>query len=98
LIHADIYTVWGKAFSIIATLKGIGQMSFCADYAEQASLNNGGAETHILFGKLRFFHFFSDALCGKSSDMHGSCTIIYPPKKALTKIFFLSLVFRASME
>lgn len=52
--------VWG-VFSILATLKGIMQLQFGVDYAEQAWLNEGNYKTHILFGKLRVFSFLSDA-------------------------------------
>lgn len=52
--------VWG-VFSILATLKGIMQLKFGVDYAEQAWLNEGNYKTHILFGKLRVFSFLSDA-------------------------------------
>jgi O-Antigen ligase len=52
--------VWG-AFSILATLKGIMQLQFGVDYAEQGWLNEGNYKTHILFGKLRVFSFMSDA-------------------------------------
>lgn len=84
--------VWG-VFSIIATLKGIGQMIFGVDYAEQAWLNNGGAETHILFGKLRVFSFFSDAgQFGGNQGYAGVVFIIYSmTKKGFTKIFFITV-------
>jgi hypothetical protein len=82
--------VWG-AFSILATLKGMGQLIFGVDYAEQAWLNNGGAQTHILFGKLRVFSFFSDAgQFGANQAYTGVVFIIYSmAKKGLTKILFL---------
>ena len=84
--------VWG-VFSIIATLKGIFQMIFGVDYAEQAWLNNGGAETHILFGKLRIFSFFSDAgQFGGNQGYAGVVFIIYSmTKKGFTKIFFITV-------
>tara|TARA_B100000809_G_scaffold169704_1_gene167072 strand:- start:18737 stop:20239 length:1503 start_codon:yes stop_codon:yes gene_type:complete len=84
--------VWG-VFSIIATLKGIGQMFFGLDYAEQAWLDNGGAETHMLFGKLRVFSFFSDAgQFGGNQGLAGVVFLIYSmTKKGLTKGFFLAV-------
>ncbi|MFQ3180601.1 MAG: hypothetical protein ACI9Z4_000184 [Polaribacter sp.] len=83
---------WG-AFSILATLKGTIQMLFGVDYAEQAWLDNGGAETHILFGKLRVFSFFSDAgQFGGNQGYAGVVFIIYSMiKKGFTKIFFLTV-------
>lgn len=84
--------VWG-AFSILATLKGFGQMVFGVDYAERAWLDNGGAETHVLFGKLRVFSFFSDAgQFGGNQGYAGVVFIIYSmAKKGLPKIFFLTV-------
>jgi len=84
--------VWG-VFSIIATLKGMMQLFFGVDYAEQAWLNAGGAETHILFGKLRVFSFFSDAgQFGANQGFSGVVAIIYSmTKKGLPKIFFITV-------
>ncbi len=52
--------VWG-VFSILASLKGIMQLPFGLDSAEQAWLDEGNYKTHVLFGKLRVFSFLSDA-------------------------------------
>jgi hypothetical protein len=84
--------VWG-VFSILATLKGIGQMVFGVDAAEQAWLDNGGNVTHILFGKLRVFSFFSDAgQFGGNQGYAGVVFIIYSmAKKGLPKIFFITV-------
>jgi hypothetical protein len=87
----DIFLyVWG-VFSILATLKGMGQMIYGVDYAEQAWLNAGAAQTHILFGKLRVFSFLSDAgQFGANQGYAGVVFIVYSmAKKGLTKIFFL---------
>ena len=84
--------VWG-VFSIIATLKGIMQLYIGVDSAEQAWLNAGGAETHVLFGKLRVFSFFSDAgQFGANQGYSGVVAIIYSmTKKGLPKIFFITV-------
>lgn len=84
--------IWGT-FSIIATIKGIGQMVFGVDYAEQAWLNNGGAQTHVLFGKLRVFSFFSDAgQFGGNQGYSGVVFLIYSlAKKGIPKIFFITV-------
>ncbi|WP_397446201.1 O-antigen ligase family protein [Polaribacter sp. R77954] len=84
--------VWG-VFSILATLKGFVQMVFGVDYAEKAWLDNGGAETHILFGKLRVFSFFSDAgQFGGNQGYAGVVFLIYSmAKKGLPKIFFITV-------
>jgi len=84
--------VWG-VFSIIATLKGMMQLYIGVDSAEQAWLNAGAAETHILFGKLRVFSFFSDAgQFGANQGYSGVVAIIYSmTKKGLPKIFFITV-------
>ncbi|MDP5093354.1 MAG: O-antigen ligase family protein [Polaribacter sp.] len=90
-LDAFLY-VWG-IFSILATLKGTFQMLFGVDYAEQAWLDNGGAETHVLFGKLRVFSFFSDAgQFGGNQAYAGVVFLIYSmAKKGFSKIFFLTV-------
>lgn len=84
--------IWG-VFSIIATLKGMMQLFIGVDSAEQAWLNAGGAETHVLFGKLRVFSFFSDAgQFGANQGYSGVVAIIYSmTKKGLPKVFFLTV-------
>lgn len=82
--------VWG-VFSILATLKGAVQLIFGLDTAEQAWLDNGGAQTHLLFGKLRIFSFFSDAgQFGANQGFTGVVALIYSmTKKGCSKIFFI---------
>lgn len=48
-------------FSVLGMLWGMRQLIFGVDGAEQQWLNEGNASTHILFGKLRVFSFYSDA-------------------------------------
>ncbi len=52
--------IWG-IFTILATLKGIVQLNIGIDKWEKGWLDDGNAQTHILFGKLRAFSFLSDA-------------------------------------
>ncbi|MBN2669358.1 MAG: hypothetical protein JXR60_09020 [Bacteroidales bacterium] len=52
--------IWG-IFSILGSIKGAMQLFVGPDFAEQAWLDAGNAGTHILFGKLRVFSFYSDA-------------------------------------
>jgi hypothetical protein len=84
--------VWG-VFSILGTLKGIGQMVFGVDFAEQAWLDRGGHVTHILFGKLRVFSFFSDAgQFGGNQGYAGVVFLIYAAaKKGWPKVFFITV-------
>jgi hypothetical protein len=89
----DIFLyVWG-VFSILATMKGLIQLFIGVDSAEQAWLNGGAAQTHILFGKLRIFSFMSDAgQFGANQGLAGVVGIIYSmTKKGLPKIFFLTV-------
>lgn len=48
-------------FSFIAALNGIKQLHFGLSRGEQRFLDEGGATTHVLWGKLRVFSFYSDA-------------------------------------
>jgi len=54
------FRIWG-IWAILATMKGLMQNYLGVDHWEKAWLDSGGAVTHILFGKLRIFSFFSDA-------------------------------------
>lgn len=62
-------------FSIIGTLKGIGQKVFGVDPWEQAWLDAGGAVTHVLFGKLRIFSFYTDA--GQFGGAQGHAGVVF---------------------
>lgn len=91
-LNAFLY-VWG-VFSILATLKGIMQLYFGVDAAEQSWLNEGSYKTHILFGKLRVFSFYSDAgQFGANQGYTGVVFLIYSlsQKKLLSKIFFITV-------
>ena len=82
-------------FSIIGTLKGIGQKIFGVDPWEQAWLDAGGAITHILFGKLRIFSFYTDA--GQFGAAQGQAGVVFTilfltyheKKDKLKRYFFL---------
>lgn len=52
--------LWG-ILSLIGTFKGFMQANFGVDPWEQAWLDGGADSTHVLFGKLRVFSFYSDA-------------------------------------
>ncbi len=57
----DIFLyIWG-IISIIGTIKGFVQLNIGLDPWEKAWLYTGGPSTHIIFGKLRVFSFYSDA-------------------------------------
>lgn len=85
------FYIWA-AFSILATLKGIMQMTLGVDAAEQEWLNEGSYKTHILFGKLRVFSFYSDAgQFGANQGYTGVVFLIYAmsQQKKMKKIFFI---------
>ncbi len=57
----DLFIKLWLIFSLLATIKGIMQLTIGPDYAEQKWLKAGAEVTHVLFGKLRVFSFYSDA-------------------------------------
>ena len=69
------------------------QLFIGVDAAEQAWLDGGGAETHLLFGKLRIFSFFSDAgQFGANQGYTGVVFLIYAlTKKGLEKVIFITI-------
>lgn len=82
--------IWA-IFSIFATIKGCLQLYYKPDYAEQRWLDTTGGITHILFGELRVFSFYSDA--GQFGAAQGQAGIIgsiiaLNSKKLKNKIIF----------
>lgn len=65
----NFFILWG-ILSVLGTLKGLQQFHFGVDPFEQRWLDQGGAETHVLFGKLRIFSFYSDAGQFGASQAH----------------------------
>lgn len=89
--------IWG-IFSVLATLKGIIQMKFGVDGAEQAWLDEGNYKTHVLFGKLRVFSFFSDA--GQFGGNQGYTAVVFTiyamaQKVKRKKYFFITVALLA---
>lgn len=68
------FIVWG-IMSVIGTLKGIMQKTMGVDPFEQAWLDAGSYKTHILFGKLRVFSFYSDA--GQFGASQGHAGVVF---------------------
>jgi hypothetical protein len=66
--------VWGS-LSLLGTLKGMMQLYIGPDFAEQRWLDQGNAVTHILFGKLRVFSFYSDA--GQFGAAQGHTGLVF---------------------
>jgi hypothetical protein len=68
------FKIWA-VLSICGTLKGIMQATIGVDPFEQAWLDAGNAQTHILFGKLRVFSFYSDA--GQFGAAQGHAGVVF---------------------
>lgn len=66
--------IWA-VMSILGTLKGMLQKFMGVDAWEQAWLDAGSASTHILFGKLRVFSFYSDA--GQFGAAQGQAGVVF---------------------
>ncbi|MDX5421011.1 MAG: O-antigen ligase family protein [Hymenobacteraceae bacterium] len=57
-------------FSVLAALNGIKQLEIGLFPGEQRFLSSGGHRTHLLFGRLRVFSFYSDAGQFGASQAH----------------------------
>ncbi|MEM1257596.1 MAG: O-antigen ligase family protein [Bacteroidota bacterium] len=68
------FIIWG-IMSFLGTLKGCQQLFFGVDPFEQKWLDNGGSLTHVLFGKLRIFSFYSDA--GQFGASQGHAGVVF---------------------
>ncbi len=88
-----ILYLWG-IMSLLATLKGIGQHFLGVDRFEQAWLNDGAAQTHVLFGSLRVFSFLSDAGQFGANQAYSAVValiIFLEEKNKWKKAFFFSV-------
>jgi len=82
--------LWG-IMSLLATLKGFVQLNIGVDPWEKAWLDGGASLTHILFGKLRVFSFYSDAGQFGAAQAHAGVVasiIFLHAKERKEKIFF----------
>ena len=61
--------IWA-AFAVFGTFWGIKQLMLGVSHTEQMWLNAGAASTHVLFGKLRVFSYFSDAAQFGANQAH----------------------------
>jgi hypothetical protein len=68
------FKIWA-VLSLLGTLKGLMQKFIGPDPWEQAWLNSGGDVTHVLFGNLRIFSFFSDA--GQFGAAQGHAGVVF---------------------
>jgi len=86
-------SLWGT-FALMGVIKGMMQLYAGPDPWEQAWLDGGGALTHILFGKLRVFSFFSDAgqfgaHMGHTGSTFGILALLEKNRKR--KLFYLTV-------
>lgn len=73
--HLDLFLKLWAVFSVLGFLKGQMQLTFGVDPFEKRWLDGGGAVTHLLFGKLRVFSFFTDA--GQFGASQGHATVVF---------------------
>lgn len=66
----DIFLIIIIAFSTLAAINGIKQLYIGPSPGEQRFLDQGGAVTHVLWGRLRVFSFYSDAGQFGASQAH----------------------------
>lgn len=88
--HLDTFLMLIIGLSTLASLNGIKQLYFGPSSGEQAFLSGGGEITHILFGRLRVFSFYSDAgQYGASQAQLGLISLIlaFGPFKKWTRCF-----------
>jgi len=88
----DLFLILIVGLSTLAALNGIKQLYIGPSRGEQMFLNEGGFTTHILFGKLRVFSFFSDAgQFGASQAQMGVISIILAlgPFKKWKRVLFV---------
>ncbi|MCX6245243.1 MAG: O-antigen ligase family protein [Bacteroidetes bacterium] len=85
--------IWG-VFSILASLKGIIQVTLGPDPFEQKWLETDAGLTHIIFGNLRAFSFMSDAGQFGANQAYSAvvATIVaFAGKNTRLRLFFLTV-------
>jgi len=90
----NFFILWG-ILSLLGTAKGFMQFTIGVDPFEQRWLDMGASETHILFGKLRIFSFYSDAGQFGASQGHAGVVFgiiaLFKKVSFKTKAFFLTV-------
>lgn len=85
--------VWGL-MSLFGSLWGIKQLFFGLDGFEEAWLDGGAAKTHVLFGKLRVFSFYTDAAQFGASQAHAALVfgiISFAEKNLVKKLIYITI-------
>ncbi|MFT7031783.1 MAG: hypothetical protein ACJA2S_000279 [Cyclobacteriaceae bacterium] len=94
--HLKYFLILWAVFSVFGTLWGIKQLFFGVSLTEQQWLNNGAASTHVLFGKLRVFSYFSDSAQFGANQAHTALVFgIMGLYKSGKKMKFLGLLVAA---
>lgn len=68
--HLQVFLGIWALFSVVGTLWGIKQLLLGVSVVEQRWLDAGAASTHVLFGKLRIFSYYSDAAQFGANQAH----------------------------
>ncbi|MFY0598774.1 MAG: O-antigen ligase domain-containing protein [Cyclobacteriaceae bacterium] len=68
--HVRVFLIIWASLSVLGTVWGMKQLFIGVSEVERAWLNAGAASTHILFGKLRVFSYFSDAAQFGANQAH----------------------------
>ncbi len=68
--HLKYFLIIWAVMSVFGTLWGIKQLFLGVSQVEQQWLNAGAASTHILFGRLRVFSYFSDSAQFAANQSH----------------------------
>lgn len=81
------------ALGLLSALNGIKQLHIGLSPGDQSFLDNGGAITHIVSGKLRIFSFYNAAQFGASQAQFVviALTLAFGPFKFNKKVIFLIL-------
>ncbi|WP_425390689.1 O-antigen ligase family protein [Ekhidna sp.] len=70
--HMKNFLIIWAVLSAFGTFWGMKQLFFGVSQVEQQWLNAGAASTHVLFGKLRVFSYYSDAAQFGASQAHSA--------------------------
>ncbi|MES2733372.1 MAG: O-antigen ligase family protein [Bacteroidota bacterium] len=78
-------------WSVLACLYGMKQLYVGLNNAENAWLAAGAAKTHLLFGRLRVFSFYSDAASFGSSQAHAglaACILAFRQSRVAKQLMY----------
>jgi hypothetical protein len=85
------FTIWG-VLSVLASLKGIMQITLGPDPWEQIWLSTSAGQTHIIWGQLRAFSFMTDAGQFGANQAYSAVValiVAFADKRKGRRLFFL---------